>query len=231
MTIHIGAKKEDIAEIVIMPGDPLRAKFIAEKYLENARLVSNVRLILAYTGYYHGTLVTVMASGMGMPSMAIYAFELYQEYDVKKIIRIGSCGSYHEAIHLKDIILVEKAYTLSNFAMQYNKKDIHMISSSTLLNQKIMEVATKSNIELKIGNINTSDIFYEIYKDESIKENYCLGVEMESFALLYVANELEKEATAILTVSDNLVTNEKLDSLSRERSFEQAILLGLNALI
>lgn len=231
MTIHIGAEKEDIADVVIMPGDPLRAKYIAEKYLKDAKLVSNVRLALAYTGYYKDKKITVIASGMGMPSMAIYAFELYKEYDVKKIIRVGSCGSYHEKIKLRDIILVEKAYTLSNFPMQYNKKETNIAVSSEELNQKIIETAAASNIEIKIGNINTSDIFYEIYQDESIKENYCLGVEMESFALLYIASELEKQAATILTVSDNLVTKEKLNSLDREQSFDEAISLALDSLV
>lgn len=231
MTIHIGAEKGDIADIVIMPGDPLRAKYIAEKYLKDAKLVSNIRLALAYTGYYKDKRITVIASGMGMPSMAIYAFELYKEYDVKKIIRVGSCGSYHEKIKLRDIILVEKAYTLSNFPMQYNKKDTNTAESSKELNQKIIKTAAESNIEIKIGNINTSDIFYEIYQDESIKENYCLGVEMESFALLYIANELQRQAATILTVSDNLVTKEKLNSLEREQTFDQAISLALDSLV
>lgn len=229
MTPHMNAEKGNISDIVIMPGDPLRAKYIAENYLQDITLVNNVRLALAYTGYYEGRKITVMASGMGMPSIGIYAYELFNEYGVKKIIRLGSCGSYSTEIKLRDIILVEKAYTLSNFAFQFTGEDVHLVKSSVLLGQSIVNSANKNNISIKIGNINTSDIFYNKYYDEKIKENYCLGVEMECFALFYVAKLLGRDATAVLTVSDNLVTKDKLSSEDRETSFNDAIKLVLEA--
>lgn len=229
MTPHMNAEKENIANIVIMPGDPLRAKYIAEKYLTDVKLVNNVRLALAYTGYYKDKKITVMASGMGMASIGLYAYELFTYYGVQKIIRLGSCGSYSKEIKVRDIILVEKAYTLSNFAFQYNGEDVHLVKSSVLLGQSIVNSANKNNITIKIGNINTSDVFYNKYEDEKIKENYCLGVEMESFALFYIAKMLGKDATSVLTVSDNLVTKEQLSSEEREKTFDEAITLVLEA--
>lgn len=230
MSTHINTKKENIASRVIMPGDPLRVKYIAEKYLTDAKLVNKVRLNLAYTGYYKDKLVTVMASGMGMPSMGIYASELYSEFDVDKIIRVGSCGSYYEEINLKDVILVEKAYTTSNFAYQLSGASCNLIDSSEKLNQKIIDVASSKSIELKIGNINTTDIFYNDYTDNKIKENYCLAVEMETFALFYLAKKYKKEAASILTVSDNLITKKELSSSERETTFDEAITLALDSI-
>lgn len=230
MSTHINTKKENIASRVIMPGDPLRVKYIAEKYLTDAKLVNEVRLNLAYTGYYKDKLVTVMASGMGMPSMGIYASELYSEFDVDKIIRVGSCGSYYEEINLKDVILVEKAYTTSNFAYQLSGASCNLIDSSEKLNQKIIDVASSKSIELKIGNINTTDIFYNDYTDNKIKENYCLAVEMETFALFYLAKKYKKEAASILTVSDNLITKKELSSSERETTFDEAITLALDSI-
>lgn len=230
MTPHIKSEEHDIAELVIMPGDPLRARYIAEKYLTDYKLVNDVRLALAYTGYYKNKRVTVMASGMGMPSMAIYSYELFKEYGVKKIIRVGSCGSYHKEIKVNDCILVEKAYTLSNFAYQYNGVNINLVRSSNFLNQKIIEEANRKNLEIKIGVINTSDLFYNIFENPEIKKNYCLGVEMECFALFFMAKTLSCEASAILTVSDNLVTKEELTSEEREKTFDKAITLALESI-
>jgi purine-nucleoside phosphorylase len=230
MTTHINAKKEDIAEIVIMPGDPLRARYIATKYLKDYKKISDVRLILGYTGYYKDKKVTIFSSGMGMPSISIYAYELYNYYDVKSIIRLGSCGSYYEGIKVKDVMLAENAYTLSNFAYQYNGEDCHLIPASKELNEKIKKAAESINIPIRIGNINTSDTFFHKYTDTKIQENYCLGVEMESFGLFYIANALKKEASAILTVSDNLITKDKLSSFERERTFNEAVKIVLESL-
>ena len=229
MSVHISTKKENIANIVIMPGDPLRAKYIAEKYLTEPKLVNKTRLALAYTGYYKEKLVTVMASGMGMPSMAIYASELYQEFDVDKIIRLGSCGSYYEEININDVILVEKAYSTSNFAFQLSGYETNLIKGSSFLNQKIIDTAFKQNVDIRIGNVNTTDVFYNEYFDSKIKENFCLAVEMETFALFYVAKKYTKEAASILTVSDNLVTKKELSSEDRENTFNKAILLALES--
>lgn len=231
MSTHISAKKGEIAPLVIMPGDPLRAKYISEKYLTDVTIVNKVRLNLAYTGFYKNTKITVISSGMGMPSMAIYAKELFDLYDVDKIIRVGSCGSYYDEIKVRSLILVEKAFTLSNFAFQYSGLNEEIIKSSSFLNQRIIDNAYKNNQEIRIGNINTSDIFYNNYENPKIKENFCLGVEMETFALLYVASFYKKQATAILTVSDNLVNKEELSSEEREKTFDEAITLALDSII
>ena len=230
MTAHISAKPGEIASIVIMPGDPLRAKYIAEKYLTDIRLVNNVRMNLTYTGFYNGKEVTVMASGMGMPSMSIYAKELFDVYDVDKIIRVGSCGSYHKEIKVRDIILAEKSFTISNFAYQESGKHLDLVKASSFLNQTIIETAHKKEIDLKLGTVNCSDVFYHDYEDDRIKENYCLVVEMESFALFYLANKFNKEAACVLTVSDNLITKEELTSLEREQTFDMSITLVLDSL-
>lgn len=230
MTPHISALKSDIAPLVIMPGDPIRTKYIAHKYLTNIELVNETRLALAYTGFYNGKRVTIFSSGMGMPSMAIYATELFKYYDVEKIIRVGSCGSYYEEIKVNDIILAEKAYTLSNFAYQYYGISEQLVESSKSMNNKILDVAYKEHKRVKIGNINTSDLFYHEATAKEIKENYCLAVEMECFALFYLAKQFKKEATAILTVSDNLVTKEELSSKEREETFDNAITLALESI-
>lgn len=232
MSLHIKTEyDDDIAKLVIMPGDPVRVKFIAENYLDDYKLVNNVRLNLAYTGYFKGVKVTVMASGMGCPSMAIYAKELFDYYNVEKIIRVGSCGSYYDEIDVKSVILAEKAYTLSNFSYQYDGKEIDLISASSFLDQKIIENAYKANIELRIGNIETTDVFYKTINNPEVKKNYCLGVEMETFALFYVASLYKKQASSILTVSDNLVNNKKLTTEERETTFNEAICLALNSII
>ncbi len=230
MSIHIGAKSDEVAPLVIMPGDPLRVKYIAEKYLKDAKLINKIRINLGYTGYYNNKQVTILASGMGMPSMGIYANELFREYGVKKIIRVGSCGSYYKEIKIRDIILVEKAYTLSNFAFQDRGVNINLISSSTFLNNRVIEEAVRRNINIKIGNINTSDVFYNEIEDDKIKQNYCLGVEMETFALFYIAKKYQKDAASILTVSDNLITKEQMSSDEREQTLDEAIVLALNSI-
>ena len=232
MSLHIKTEYDiDIAKLVIMPGDPVRVKFIAENYLTDYKLVNNVRLNLAYTGFYKGVKVTVMASGMGCPSMAIYAKELYDYKKEKKIIRVGSCGSYYDEIDVNSVILVEKSYTLSNFSYQYNGKNVDLINASPFLNQKIIENAYKSNIDLRIGNIETTDVFYKNINNPDVKKNYCLGVEMETFALFYVANIYKKQASSILTVSDNLINNKQLTSEERETTFTNAIMLALDSII
>lgn len=230
MSIHIGAKSDEVAPLVIMPGDPLRVKYIAEKYLKDAKLINKIRINLGYTGYYNNKQVTILASGMGMPSMGIYANELFREYGVKKIIRVGSCGSYYKEIKIRDIILVEKAYTLSNFAFQDRGVNINLISASTFLNNRVIEEAVRRNIDIKIGNINTSDVFYNEIEDDKIKQNYCLGVEMETFALFYIAKKYQRDAASILTVSDNLITKEKMSSDEREQTLDEAIVLALNSI-
>ena len=190
MTEHIEAKKDEIAKTVIMPGDPWRAKVIAEKYLEDYKLVNQVRNIYAYTGTYHGKPVTIMASGMGMASIGIYSYDLYKFYDVENIIRVGTCGAYVKELKLYDTILVEQSYTDSNFAYNQNVSIETILNSSKELNDRIKKTAEKYQIPLICGTIHSSDIFYrENDSFEQLVEKYhCLGAEMESFALIQTAN-------------------------------------------
>lgn len=231
MTPHINAKKEDIASIVIMPGDPKRASFIAENYLENAKLITNVRYIFGYTGTYKGKQVTVMASGMGMPSIGIYAYELFNFYNVEKIIRIGSCKTLNKDIKLSDLILANKAYTLSNFSYSYDGENISLIESTKSLNTKIEQTANELNLKINTGLVVTSDVFYHNYNDPKETEYEAIGLEMESFGLFYLAHKLQKEATAILTVSDSDFEDKKLTSEERKKTFTDAIVLGLSSII
>lgn len=228
MTPHIKANKGDIASIVIMPGDPLRAKKMTEIFLSDYHLVSSVRGMLAYTGFYQGKRVTIMASGMGIPSMGIYAHELFSFYDVKYIIRVGSMGAYTKDLNLYDLVLAISAYSMSTFAKEYASFDKPVIEGSPFLNQKIMEVASKLKRPIKSGTIHSSSVFYSNYNpDIMYKEHHLLGVEMESFALFTVAKKLGKEAACLLTVSDNLITKEETTSVERQNHFTDMFYLAL----
>ncbi len=229
MTPHISAKKNEIAKTVIMPGDPLRAKFMAEKYLENYRLVSNVRSVGVYTGFYRGIEITIMASGMGIPSMGIYSYELFKFYDVENIIRIGSCGSYDAKINLYDLILVTESYSESNYANELNDNKTKIIKSDDFLTDKIEKNIKNDNYF--VGRIYCSEAFY---KEKDYREFYqkgCLGVEMETFALFHNAKKLNKKAACLLTVSDSLVTHEKTSSEEREQKFTEMMEVVLNAVV
>ena len=231
MTPHIESKKEKIAKTVIMPGDPLRAKYIAEKFLENYELVNQVRNTYAYTGYYKGRKITVMASGMGMPSIGIYSYELFKFYDVENIIRIGTFGSYTKDLNLYDLFLVDSAYSDSSYALVQNNNQNNILESSDFLNKIIINTAEKINQKLKIGTIYSSDVFYK--ESDNYKELYnnynCLGVEMESFALFSNALVLGKRATCLLTVSDNFETKEQISSIERQNSLNKMITLALES--
>ena len=233
MTPHNEANKGEIAKIVIMPGDPLRAKRIAEKYLENYHLVNQVRNMLAYTGEYKGKEITVMASGMGMPSMGIYCYELYKFYGVESIIRIGSCGAYIPELKLLDLILVDKTYTESNFALTLNNEDIHLVKPDSELNRFIEETAKKENIPYTKGTTLCSDCFdyymtdiNQLFKRKP-EEVQIIGAEMEAFALLYTAKMLNKKAASILTVVDSHFYKQELSSKDREKSLNAMIKLAL----
>ena len=231
MTPHNEANKGDIAKTVLMPGDPLRAKYIAENFLEDYKLVSSVRNIYAYTGTYKGKKVTVMASGMGMPSMGIYSYELYKFYDVDTIIRVGSAGAYTDKLNLYDIVLADGAYSESSFAKNQNGEERNILHGSEELNNHIKETAKRLGITVHFENIHSSDIFYK-EKDnfKELNEKYgCACVEMESFALFHNANVLGKKAACILTISDNLVTHEETTPEERQNSFRQMMELALES--
>jgi len=232
MTPHNEAKINEIAKTVIMPGDPLRAKYIAETYLEDYKLVNTVRNMYAYTGKYQGKEVTVMASGMGMPSIGIYSYELFKFYNVDKIIRVGSAGSYTKDLNLYDVVLVNGCYSESSYAKTQNGCEDNMMYANETLNFYIKQAADENNIPITIANVHSSDVFYK--EDNNFKELYekygCMCVEMESFALFHNANTLNKKAACILTISDSLVTKEETTSEERQKSFNKMIELALKSL-
>ena len=230
MTAHNSANKDDIAKTVIMPGDPKRAKLIAETYLEDIKLVNDVRGILAFTGTYNDKKITIMASGMGIPSMGIYATELFNDYDVEQIIRIGTCGSLSDNLKVKDIVLVKEAYTTSNFAYELTGNNTFNIKPNEDLLNSLRESAKMQNIEINEEKIITSDIYYREFIDESITKEECKAVEMETFALLYLGKHFNKKAASVLTVSDNPVTKDSLSSDEREKCFDKAMKIILKSL-
>ena len=235
MTPHNEAKKEDIAKIVIMPGDPLRAKYIAENFLENAKLVNTVRNIYAYTGEYKGKRITVMASGMGMPSMGIYCYELYKFYDVDTIIRIGSCGTFVPEIKVFDTILVDTSYTEGNFALAMNNEDCHVVDGDKEILDIIEKTSIKANIPVVKGTILCNEYFdpymEDIQKlfDRFPKDLKILGSEMESFALFYTAKVLNKKAGCILTVVDSMFEKKAISADERQTSLNNMIRLSLES--
>ena len=233
MTAHNKALKEEIASIVIMPGDPLRAKYIAETYLDDYKLVNDVRNVYAFTGTYKGKRVTIMASGMGMPSMGIYSYELFKFYDVDYIIRIGSAGAYLKELELYDIVLATRSYTESTFAKIQNGETRNILESSTKLNDIIRKTSLELSINIKEGTVHSSDVFYHenMYYMDEVTKNKCLACEMESFALFHNANLFGKNATCLLTISDNLVTKSETTSEEREKSFNQMMELALESIL
>ncbi len=233
-TPHNECKDKDlIAETVLMPGDPKRAKYIADKFLTNVIKFNEVRGMLGYTGYYNNKKVSVMASGMGMPSIGIYSYELYNFYDVKNIIRVGSCGSYDASINIYDVVLVEEAFSESNYAKIAFGMRGKTRKPSLYLNNKIKHAANKMNIDLKEIKVHSSDVFYSDFHThyKELHDKYNLkAVEMESFALFSNARRLSKRAACILTVSDSLVSGEETTAKERENNFNEMIKLALNSI-
>lgn len=231
-TPHIDAVPEDFAETVLMPGDPLRAKFIAENFLENARLVNSVRGINGYTGEYKGKTVSVMASGMGMPSMAIYSYELFKFFNVKNIIRIGSAGSINQNIKVRDIVIGMGACTNSNYASQYGLSGTFAPICSYKLLKACTETATELGLEFKVGNLYSSDTFYD---DSASTAEWAkmgvMAVEMESAALYMNAARLGKNALAICTISDHILTGESTTANERQTSFTDMMRLALETAV
>ncbi|ATZ18366.1 purine-nucleoside phosphorylase [Mesoplasma melaleucae] len=228
MSPHISAKKEDIAKTVLMPGDPLRAKKIAETYLENVKLVNEVRNMLMYTGTYKGVKVTIAGSGMGCPSIGIYSYEFFNFYDVQNIIRIGSAGSYKKEIKVYDVYNVKEAYSDSNYAKIAANIDDKVIKAGEKLYSLIQKVAEEHKIKTLTGRAHSSDVFYR-HGDvmEFVKENNLDVVEMESVALFANAIKAKKQAACLLTVSDNLVTKEVTTAEERQNNFMQMVEIAL----
>jgi len=232
-TPHNGAENGAFAKTVLMPGDPLRAKFIAENFLENPKLVTSVRNVLGYTGTYNGKEVSVMASGMGMPSIGIYSFELFTQYGVETIIRVGSAGAYTEDLDLYDVVLAESAYSESSYAKTQNGCEDDVMYPSKEVNDNILAATEKLGIPCKEARIHSSDVFYQDANRGSFTrypENFgAKCVEMESFALFHNANVLGKKAACILTISDSLVTHQETSSDERQNAFTSMMKIALEA--
>ena len=235
-TPHISAEPGDFAKTVLMPGDPLRAKFIADTFLQDVRQVTGVRGMLGFTGTYEGRPISVMGSGMGMPSIGIYSYELFKFYGVENIIRIGSAGSYTPKAKLFDVVLSTGAVSESSYARVQSGYDKDFTLPSESLNEKLRASAQKQGIPLIEGNIHSSDVFYRQPSDEKPTyweklrdERGCLCVEMESFALFANARALCKDAACLLTISDSFVSPEITTAEQRQKSFTDMMKIALGA--
>ncbi len=239
-TPHIDAKPEDFAKTVLMPGDPLRSKFIAENFLENAKLVNNVRGIQGYTGEYKGKKVSVMASGMGMPSIGIYSYEMFNFFDVDNIIRVGSAGGLSEKVKIRDIVIAQGACTNSSYPQSFGiNGTIAPIADYNLL-ETCVNAARKMNLKFEVGNVLSSDIFYNddvtyLPKEQQSSMQFAkmgaLAVEMEAAALYLNAARANKHALALFTVSDHLLTGEATTAIERQTSFTDMMKLALETAI
>lgn len=234
-TPHNEANIGEIAKTVIMPGDPLRAKYIAENFLENYKLINSVRGMYAYTGTYKGKEITVMAHGMGMPSVGIYSYELYKIYGVENIIRIGSCGAYLPELKLFDIVLSEKVFSESNFALTLNNEDCHIVSANSELNNLIVDTAKETGINIHIGNTVCTDCF-DVYMTDvnqflaRIPEGFNpASAEMEAFALFYVAKILNKKAACLMSVVDSKFIKDIATPEERQTGLNNMIRLALDS--
>ena len=234
-TPHNEAELGQIAKTVIMPGDPLRAKYIAENFLNDFKLVNQVRGMYAYTGTYKGKTLTVMASGMGMPSMGIYSYELFKLYDVDNIIRIGSCGSYSPDLQLFDIILSEQCFSEGNYDLTFNNENCHLISSNNYLNSIIEKTALNNNIKITKGNTICSDCF-DVYisnvnkfLERTPKDFNPISAEMEAFALFYNAKLLNKKATCLMSVVDSKFIKNIATAEERQTGLNNMIKLALDS--
>lgn len=233
-TPHNRAQNGDFAATVLMPGDPLRAKFIADTFLENPRLVTDVRGMMGFTGTYQGRPVSVMGSGMGMPSIGIYSYELYTQYGVENIIRIGSAGSYTEKARLFDVVLATGAYSESSYALTQSGDPDDIQYPNQELNDALRASAAEQNIPLIEGVIHSSDVFYRepsdekpLYWERLRDEKGCVAVEMESFALFHNAKVLGKRAACLLTISDSFVSPEATTPEQRQTSFTAMMKVAL----
>lgn len=231
MSVHIGAKPGEIAETILLPGDPLRAKYIAETFFEGATCYNNVRGMLGFTGTYKGQRVSVQGTGMGVPSISIYINELMQSYDVQNLIRVGTCGAIQEDIKVRDVILAMSASTDSQTnRLLFNQIDFAPTANFDLLHKAYM-AATSRNLPVKVGNIFTSDSFYreslDLYK--KLASYQVLAVEMESSALYTLAAKYKRNALSVLTVSDHILTGEETSADERQTTFNEMIEVALEA--
>ena len=234
-TAHNKASQEDIAKAVLMPGDPLRARYIAEKFLDQAVLVNDVRNMFGYTGMYKGKRITVMGSGMGMPSIGIYSYELFKFYGVENIIRIGSAGAYVGDLNLFDLVLADSAWSESTFPLAQAGVKSDVMEPSKELNERIIKAAKRLGKEVRLDRIHSSDIFYSepgmpTYED-FYREHGCVCVEMESFALFHNAKVLGKNAACLLTISDSLVNDLHASAQDRQTSFANMMEVALEAAV
>lgn len=230
MSIHINAEKGEIAETVLLPGDPLRAKWIAETFLKDIKCYNEVRGMLGFTGTYKGKRVSVQGSGMGIPSALIYAEELIREYDVQNLIRVGSAGSYQENVKIRDIVLAMSASSTSGINTRRFHESNYAATANFELFQKAVEEAKERNISIKAGNVLSSDEFYaDDFNDYKLWAKFgVLCVEMEAAGLYTVAAKYNVKALAILTISDSLVTGEKTSAKEREKTFEDMVNIALS---
>ena len=232
MSIHINAKQGDIAEIILLPGDPLRAKYIAENFLEDVTCSNEVRNMFGYTGTYKGKRVSVQGTGMGVPSISIYTTELMQEYGVQKLIRVGTCGAIQKDVKVRDVILAQSASTDSKMnEIIFNGLDFAPTADFDLL-LKAYNAGVEAGLNLKVGNIFTADMFYsEEAQNEKLARYGVLAVEMESAALYTLAAKFGRQALSVLTVSDHIMTGEATTSEERQTTFNDMIVVALEAAI
>lgn len=233
MSIHIAAQKGDIADKILLPGDPLRAKFIAENFLENPVLFNDIRNMFGYTGTYKGVRVSVMGTGMGMPSISIYAHELITEYDVKKLIRVGTAGSLSKDVHVRELVLAQAAATTSRIIKNdWPEYDVPQIADFDLLD-KAYHISKDMGVITHVGNVLSADLFYSDLFDKNIKLGTMgvKAVEMEAAALYYLAAKHQVQALSLMTISDSLVLDEDTTAEEREKTFTDMMRVGLETLI
>lgn len=234
MSVHIGAKQGEIADKILLPGDPLRAKYIAENYLEDAVLYNEVRGMYGYTGTYKGERVSVQGTGMGVPSISIYVNELIQSYDVKKLIRVGTCGAIQKDVKVRDVILAQGATTDSQInQLIFNGIDYAPISDFELL-KNAYDAGTEKGLQLRVGNVFTSDTFYRDNAkevNELLAKYQVLAIEMESTALYTLAAKYGRRALSILTVSDHIITGEETTAEERQTTFHEMMEIALDTII